>query len=204
MHEIPVYENIQGLIFDLDGTIADTMPTHFIAWRDTCKKYGIDFTTELFSQLAGIPLYGTVEKLNEMFGTNIDPRKLGEEKEDKFRSSLSETKVIKPVADIIQKYHGILPMSVGTGGQRKIAEETLRIVGMDKYFDILVSSDDIEKPKPNPETFLKCAMLMGVVPEKCQVFEDGILGINAAKEAGMKLVDVTDFYQVTIGQDAER
>lgn len=200
MQEIPVHENIEGLIFDLDGTIANTMPAHFIAWRDTCKKYGIDFTKELFSQLAGIPLYGTVEKLNEIFGTSIDPVKMGEEKEDKFKASLGQVKVIEPVARIIKKYHGILPMSVGTGGQREIAKETLRVVGMDKYFNILVSADDIKNPKPNPETFFKCAMLMGVLPEKCQVFEDGILGINAAKEAGMKPVDVTNYYQVTIGQ----
>jgi beta-phosphoglucomutase family hydrolase len=203
MQIIPVYSGVKGLIFDLDGTIADTMPAHFIAWRDTCKKHGINFTTDLFMELAGIPLYGTVERLNKMFGTKMDPIQVGEEKEDIFRNTIHQTKVIEPVAEIIRKYHGILPMSVGTGGLRKIAKATLRTVGMDHFFDILVAADDISNPKPHPETFLKCAQLMGVAPNECQVFEDGVLGMNAAKEAGMKLVDVTEFYKVTIGMEPE-
>ena len=118
MQEIPIYPGVKGLIFDLDGTIADSMPAHFIAWRDTCKKHGINFTIDLFSELAGIPLYPTVERLNKIFGTNLDPVLLGEEKEDIFRATVTQTKIIEPVADIIHKYHGILPMAVGTGGQR--------------------------------------------------------------------------------------
>ncbi len=200
-NRIQIYPGIKGLIFDLDGTIADTMPAHFIAWRETLKKQGIDFTIELFMELAGIPLYGTVERLNEMFNKNIDPLKVGEAKEDLFRAVLHRTKVVEPVADIIKEYYGKLPMSVGTGGQRTIAEQTLRIVGMDKYFDILVTSDDISNPKPHPETFLKCAELMNVEPEFCQVFEDGALGMNAARDAGMKVTDVTQYYEVTIGQE---
>ena len=60
----------KGLIFDLDGTLANTMPIHYVAWKNAAAKYGIDFTTELFKKLAGIPLYPTVEKLNEIFGTH--------------------------------------------------------------------------------------------------------------------------------------
>ncbi|WP_291862538.1 HAD family phosphatase [Marinilabilia sp.] len=202
-NNIQIYPGIEGLIFDLDGTIADTMPAHYIAWRETLKKQGIDFTIDLFMELAGIPLYGTVEKLNEMFNKNIDPVQLGEEKEDIFRATIQKTRVIKPVAEIIRQYHGKLPMSVGTGGQREIAENILRVVGMDNFFDILVTSDDISNPKPHPETFLRCAEQMSVAPENCQVFEDGVLGMNAARAAGMKVTDVTQYYEVTIGQETE-
>lgn len=202
MQKIEIHPGIKGLIFDLDGTIADTMPAHFIAWRDTLKKHGIDFTIDLFMELAGIPLYGTVEKLNRMFNKSIDPVQMGEEKEDLFRATIHRTRVIEPVADIIRQYHGKLPMSVGTGGQRSIAEQTLKVVGMDRYFDILVTSDDITHPKPHPETFLRCAEQMGITPHECQVFEDGVLGMNAAREAGMKVTDVTEYYEVTIGQEA--
>ncbi|MFO8002531.1 MAG: beta-phosphoglucomutase family hydrolase [Marinilabilia sp.] len=197
MQEIPVFQSIKGLIFDLDGTIADTMPAHFIAWRDTLQKYGITFTGELFMQLAGIPLYGTVHKINELFGKDLEPRKVGDEKESIFRKTLRHTKIVEPVVNVIHKYHGILPMSVGTGGDREIAGETLKAVGMDKYFDIVVTADDVSQPKPHPETFLKCAKLMNIAPGDCQVFEDGIPGMNAAKEAGMHLVDVTHYHEVT-------
>ncbi|MGQ1889880.1 HAD family hydrolase [Thermophagus sp. OGC60D27] len=194
MSIISIDPETKGLIFDLDGTIADTMPAHFKAWRKTCKPYGIDFTKELFMQLAGIPLYKTVEKLNKIYGTNMDPQKVGDEKEDLFKITLSQTKAIEPVAEIILRYHGTLPMAVGTGGQRSIAIDTLKAVGMDKYFDIIVSSDDITHPKPHPETFLKCARLMEVDPISCQVFEDGVLGMQAARKAGMKVTDVNKYF----------
>lgn len=200
MQKIGIQPGVKGLIFDLDGTIADTMPAHYVAWKEVCRKHGIDFSIDLFLQLAGIPLRGTIERLNEMFGTNMDPVKTGEEKENAFLASLPKTRVVEPVAEIIREYHGKLPMSVGTGGQKCVAAETLKATGMDKYFDIVVTSDDITNPKPHPETFLKCAKQMGIAPENCQVFEDGVLGKNAALAAGMKLVDVTDFYEVTIGQ----
>ncbi len=201
MQNIPLFKDIKGLIFDLDGTIADTMPAHFIAWREATKNYGIDFTIELFEQLAGIPLYLTVEKLNQLFGKHIDPKELGDLKENMFLQTLSQTRVIKPVAELIKAFHGKLPMSVGTGGQRHIAWQTLQFIGMDQYFDILVSSDDIVHPKPHPETFLKCAEQMGIAPQACQVFEDGILGIQAAQKAGMQVTDVKAYYEVSIGQE---
>lgn len=200
MQEIPVFEGVKGLIFDLDGTLADTMPAHFTAWRETCKKYGIEFTREIFSELAGVPLYATVSMLNQQFGKNLDPEMVGEEKENKFLETIHQTRVIEPVVDVVRKYHGILPMSVGTGGHREVAEQTLQITGLDKYFDILVTADDVTRHKPLPDTFLECARQMHVEPEACQVFEDGKPGFEAARKAGMKLVDVTLYYEVTIGQ----
>ncbi len=190
----------KGLIFDLDGTLADTMPIHFVAWRNAAARYGIDFTPELFATLAGIPLYPTIQKLNEMFGTNIDPVEMGEIKEAEFEQNMHRTPEIKVVTDLVRKYHGKLPMAVGTGGCRDLASKTLDIIGMKEYFDILVASEDVSNFKPHPETFLKCAGLMGVKPEDCEVFEDGMLGIQAARSAGMMVVDVTKYYEVTIGK----
>ncbi|MBL7972449.1 MAG: HAD-IA family hydrolase [Prolixibacteraceae bacterium] len=190
----------KGLIFDLDGTLADTMPIHYIAWKNATAKYGIDFTTELFSQLAGIPLYPTVEKLNQIFGKNIDPKELGDMKETEFENNMHLTPEIKVVTDLVRTWHGKIPMAVGTGGSRRLSLRTLGIIGLQDCFDILVSSEDVTSYKPHPETFLKCAGQMGVDPADCEVFEDGILGIQAARAAGMMVVDVTQYYEVTIGK----
>lgn len=190
----------KGLIFDLDGTLADTMPIHFIAWRNAAAKYGVEFTPELFDKLAGIPLYPTVEKINEIFGTHIDPKEMGDIKETEFEANMHLTPEIKVVTDIVRKYHGKLPMAVGTGGSRRLALKTLDIIGLSGYFEVLVTSEDVKHYKPNPETFLKCAEQMGVAPADCEVFEDGILGIQAAQTAGMMVVDVTKYYEVTIGK----
>ena len=197
---LEVNKKAKGLIFDLDGTLADTMPIHYIAWKNASARYGIEFTPKLFSELAGIPLYPTVVKLNQIFGTNIDPREMGDIKEAEFERSMHLTSEIKVVTDLVRKYHGILPMAIGTGGMRRLAVRTLEIIGMQDYFDVLVSSEDVQNYKPHPETFLKCAGLMGIDPVDCEVFEDGILGIKAAETAGMMVVDVTQYYEVTIGK----
>lgn len=190
----------KGLIFDLDGTLADTMPIHYVAWRNATARYGIDFTTELFAQLAGIPLYPTVVKLNEMFGLNLDPHEVGDLKETEFENNMHLATPIKPVVDLVYKYHGKIPMSIGTGSCRRLSQRSLEIIGLKDYFDIIVSGDDVTKFKPHPETFLKCAELMGIDPVDCEVFEDGILGIQAAQSVGMMFEDVTNYYKVTIGE----
>ena len=190
----------KGLIFDLDGTLADTMPIHYMAWKNAAARYGIDFTTELFMELAGIPLYPTVEKLNQIFGKSIDPREMGDVKEAEFEKNMHLTPEIKIVTDLVRANYGKLPMAVGTGGSRRLSLKTLEIIGLQKYFDILVTSEEVANFKPHPETFLKCAEQMGVAPVDCEVFEDGILGMQAARSAGMMVVDVTQFYNVTIGK----
>lgn len=195
-----VNPNAKGLIFDLDGTLADTMPIHYIAWKNAAAQYGIDFTPELFAQLAGIPVYPTVEKLNEIFGKNIDPQEMGDLKEAEFEKNMHLTPEIKIVTDLVRQHYGKLPMAIGTGGSRRLSMKTLGIIGLQDYINILVTSEDVKNFKPHPETFLKCAELIGVAPKDCEVFEDGVLGMQAAKTAGMMVVDVTQYYEVTIGK----
>lgn len=194
MIEIP--QQAKGLIFDLDGTVANTMQNHFTAWRKAVTPYGIDFNANLFRSLTGMPRIATILKLNELFGTNMDTKKVGSVKATHFKTLVDLTEEISVVADVVRKYHTILPMSIGTGSTKLGAKKTLEIIEMQQYFNTVITSDDIEKPKPHPETFLKCANLMGVSPKDCVVFEDGILGIQAAKEAGMMVVDVNDYYKM--------
>jgi beta-phosphoglucomutase-like phosphatase (HAD superfamily) len=104
-------------------------------------------------------------------------------------------KPIEPVVDIVRKYHGILPMAVGTGGHREAVEKTLEITGLKQYFDVIVTSNDVENYKPHPETFLKCAEKLKVAPRFIEVFEDGEMGIQAARDAGMIATDVRLWYK---------
>ncbi|MFO7574254.1 MAG: HAD-IA family hydrolase [Bacteroidales bacterium] len=101
---------------------------------------------------------------------------------------------IQPVVEIAKKYHGKLPMAVGTGGHRQAVERTLEVIGMREYFEVVVTANDVERHKPNPDTFLRCAEQMGVAPEYIEVFEDGDLGIEAALRAGMIPTDVRSWY----------
>ncbi|MFA5299832.1 MAG: beta-phosphoglucomutase family hydrolase [Lutibacter sp.] len=195
---ITIPQQAKALIFDLDGTIANTMPNHFLSWREAVLPYGIDFNETLFMQLTGMPRTPTIEKLNDMFGTKMDPVEVGKVKEDLFKTLVHLTEEISVVTAVIKKYHSILPMSIGTGSTKKGAQKTLEVIGLQNYFDIVITADDIVNHKPHPETFLKCAKLMGVEPQYCVVFEDGILGMQAAEKAGMMLIDVNEYFKVTL------
>lgn len=194
MIEIP--KQAKALIFDLDGTIANTMQNHFTAWRKAILPYGIDFNAGLFMQLTGMPRKATINKLNDLFGTSMDPNIVGNIKGTHYYEIDHGTKEISVVTDIVRKYHSILPMSIGTGSTKFGAQRTLEVINMESYFDIVITADDIVNPKPHPETFLKCSELMKIKPEDCVVFEDGILGIQAAKEAGMMVIDVNAYYKM--------
>jgi len=188
-----IEKGVEGLIFDLDGTLVDSMPVHRIAWEEICSAEGFTFTDELFYGYAGIPSEKIFELINKEFGTNFDPVKHSKLKEEAYLKRIDQVKPIEPILKIVEEYHGKMPMSIGTGSPGNDSWRTIRTLGLDKYFDILISKDDVVNGKPDPETFLKCAELMHVRPDRCQVFEDGDPGIKAAIEAGMKVTDVRKY-----------
>lgn len=197
MKKLEIDPKAKGLIFDLDGTLGDTMPIHFKAYREVLKDYGIEFDWETFMNLAGIPAIGIIAELNKIYGTSMDPESVGTTKEAQYEKLMHEITPIGPVVDLVKKYHGILPMSIGTGGYHHLAWKTVDILGLKDYFEILVCAEDVENHKPHPETFLRCAELMGVEPENCQVFEDGEPGMRAARNGGMMATLVTDYFEMT-------
>jgi beta-phosphoglucomutase family hydrolase len=194
MKSIDLFPNTEALIFDLDGTLADSMPLHFEAWSKTAKILGVEYSNDFLLSCAGMPSAKIIELLNKKNNYSIDPNEFSRIKEEIFSKEMYNMKEIKSVTDLVYKYHNKLPMAVGTGGRRNVAEETMKILGLDQYIPILVSADDVVSHKPAPDTFLKCAELMGISPEKCQVFEDAALGIQAAQSAGMMVTDVTPYY----------
>lgn len=191
--KIQIDKNAKGLIFDMDGTLADSMPIHFIAWKLTAAENGFEYTEKQFFETAGMPTHKIVPVINKELGLNLDPVKFSHRKEELFLENIQNVKLIEPVAEIIREYHNILPMAIGTGGKKAIAKLTLEILGFDKYFNIIVSAEDVLNHKPYPDTFLKCAELMKVEPQYCQVFEDGEMGLIAAKKAGMIVTDIRPY-----------
>ena len=187
---------VKGLIFDLDGTLADTMPYHFEGWKKACKKYGAHIDNNFLRKHTGSPGWIIADEIIKNCGLDgtVTIDQIVDEKLHQFYKVQHLVKPIEPVADIVRKYYGILPMAVGTGGHREAVERTLEITGLRKYFDIIVTANDVNSFKPHPETFLKCAELMNVQPQFIEVFEDGELGMEAARKAGMNVTDVRSWY----------
>lgn len=186
----------EGLIFDLDGTLADTMPFHLKAWHYACSEFGIEFSSAFLHKHTGTPAWKIAEILlkEHEVEKEVKLEDFLKVKSDGFFRIQDQVKAIEPVAEIVRRYHRIIPMAIGTGGHVEAVHRTLAIIGMKEYFDIVITANDVTNHKPDPETFLKCANIMGVDPAKIEVFEDGDLGIEAAKRAGMIPVDVRSWY----------
>jgi beta-phosphoglucomutase-like phosphatase (HAD superfamily) len=191
-----IQQGVRGLIFDLDGTLADTKPYHFKAWKTAGAKNGAHIDYLFLRKHTGSPGWCIAREI--INDCRLDGRvtidQIVEEKMQEFYKYQHLVKPIEPVTDIVKKYYGLLPMAVGTGGHREAVERTLQITDLRKYFEIIVTANDVDSFKPHPETFLKCAEMMNVDPQYIEVFEDGDLGIDAAIKAGMKITDVRSWY----------
>lgn len=190
---IPVYDGIKGLIFDCDGTLADTMTIHTHAWQETMKRFGHNCPVDFLQPFRGMPAEEIVIRFNRTFGTDFDVKAVSDAKNSMSYEKLKTVKSIMPVAKIALDYRGKLPMSVVSGGTRKNVLRTLEAIGMADFFEAVITADDGFKPKPHPQMFIEAANQMHVVPELCEVFEDGDPGLEAARAAGMPFVDVRPF-----------
>jgi len=192
MHlEIPSGE-FAGYIFDLDGTLVDTMPLHYTAWRDTLREFGLkqDLDEDLFYSLGGVPAVKVADIFNQHYGTSFEPLRLREVKEERFVRLLPDAPLIEPVVAFARQMAKTHPVSVASGGPRDLVTDTLEKRGLAPLFPVVVSANDVEHGKPAPDTFLLAAEKMGVAAEDCLVFEDAELGLEAAEAAGMKWVRV--------------
>ncbi len=190
---ITVHPNAKGLIFDLDGTLSNSLPVHVETWNAMGKKYGFVFDTQIMHDMTGRPTVEFAERIIEQYGVSEKPEILARLKQELFWEMAYLLEPIPEVVAIVKEFYGKMPMAVGTGASRKSAEIQLKTLNLTKYFDAIVSANDVTKHKPEPETFLECARLMGVEPQFCQVFEDGDLGIAAAKNAGMFVTDIRPY-----------
>lgn len=182
--------DFQAYLFDCDGTIVDSMPLHYTAWRQTLDEWECAFPEELFHAWAGRPTADIVAALSERHGLDLPLETVVARREALYQQLLPTAAGIPGVLHHIDQAYGRIPFAVVSGSTRDTVTASLDALGILDRFEALVCAGDYTRAKPDPEPFLRAAELLGVPPQACLVFEDADLGIEAAVAAGMATVRV--------------
>lgn len=185
-----------GYIFDLDGTLVDSMPLHYRAWRIALKEHGAPpevFRWAEFNAHGGMAAHDIVADLNTTYGLSMPPHEVAQQKRLIY-SHLVETERLPIISETVCLVRSLrargIPYAIGTGSALPGALSTLRAAGIEELFSLIITPDDVAHGKPAPDIFLLAASRMGVAPADCVVFEDATPGLQAAHAAGMHAVRV--------------
>ncbi|MGF1776827.1 beta-phosphoglucomutase family hydrolase [Vibrio nomapromontoriensis] len=184
-------EHYQAIIFDMDGTLLDTMPTHLEAWKQTVEHFGLPFDKQWVHSMGGMPSVKIAAVLLKEAESTIEPKEVASFKLKTFAEMPIRAEPIAHTLNVMNTYLGDKPMAIGTGSMRESAHRLLKHAELFEHFECVVSSDDVERHKPNPDTFLRAAQLMQAEARHCIVFEDTMLGLQAAHAGGMDCYLVT-------------
>jgi HAD superfamily hydrolase (TIGR01509 family) len=180
----------KAYLFDCDGTIADSMPLHYQAWKKALGEWNCAFEEELFYAWGGRPVTEIISTLNERDGLKMPVNTVAHRKEELYFELLPQLKAVPEVLQHIEALHGKIPFAVVSGSTKESVTASLIALNLLDWFETMVCAGDYKKSKPDPEAFLLAAAKLGVSPEFCLVFEDTDMGIQAATSAGMASVKV--------------
>lgn len=187
-----------GYIFDLDGTLVDSMSTHYRAWRYALQNNGAPHEAFLWDEFiahGGMAAPDIVSDLNRIYKLQMNPQLVAAQKRARYDYLLETEKlpIIEETVGLVRKLKAKnIPYAIGTGSVIDGARATLRSAGIEELFSIIVTPDDVPpgRGKPEPDIFLLAAERMGVPANECVVFEDAQPGIRAAEAAGMAWVQI--------------
>ena len=182
----------KGIVFDCDGTLADTMPLHWRAWQMITQRHNLHFPQDRFYAFGGVPSRDILKLLAQEQGRALDHIAVAHEKEELFLPLLAEVEPIHAVVEVAKANYGKIPMAVASGGTERIIGMVLDRLGIRSLFKAVVTSEMVKHQKPAPDIFLEAARRIGVEPQFCRAYEDTDLGMRAIRGAGMEAIDVRE------------
>ena len=191
MLDYEMFNPYEGLIFDMDGTLIDTMPVHAQAWTMVGERFGYEFDSQIMYNFGGATVRTIAGEMMKAANMPLDRIEdvLAAKRELSYQLIPTQSKLL-PTFEIVKFFHQKKPIALGSGSHRKIIDMLMDKLAIAPYFNAIVSADDVKEHKPHPETFLRCAELIQVNPSRCVVFEDADLGVQAGLNAGMDVFDV--------------
>lgn len=183
----------EAVIFDWDGTLADTEPVVVLAFQTVLREIGCIVSDEFLERLIGIGVRNMLKEALESTGMHLDDRALDDlvRRKNKVQLGMTEKiELLKGAVDILESLHDKVKIALATMSNRVVMDKVLAEKGLRKYFNFVITADEVERPKPDPEVFLECAKELRCLPEKCVVVEDSVFGVIAARKADMKCIAV--------------
>jgi beta-phosphoglucomutase-like phosphatase (HAD superfamily) len=182
----------RAIIFDCDGTLADSMPLHWRAWQVIAMRHGFSLPEDRFYSLGGVPSRDILKVLSAEQDLPLDPLAVAREKEAEYLPLIAQVEPINTVVGVARAYYGKIPLAVASGGTKRVIEQVLDHLDIRHLFQAVVTSEDVLNQKPAPDIFLEAARRLGVPPQCCRAYEDTDFGMRAIRAAGMEAVDVRE------------
>ena len=183
-------EDLDAIIFDCDGTLVDTLPLYHRAYDQAVQAFGVTITEDWYRRRAGMSESVLLDAIEAEFGVNLDRHEVVSRMRTGFVDRLAELREITVVAAIARAWRGRVALAVASGGPRTIVMASLNATGLTALFDTIVTVEEVARPKPAPDLFLEAARRLAATPERCLILEDSAEGLEAARRAGMRAIQV--------------
>jgi len=183
----------EAVIFDWDGTLADTMPVIVLSFQKVLQEIGCRVSDEFLVKRIGIGARNIFKEALKSNGITFDEKTIDTllRKKTRIHAELSgSVNLFDGAVELLDSLRFKVKLALATMSNREVIDKLLVEKKLENYFDFVTTVDEVKNPKPNPEAFLKCALKLNVPPEKCVVVEDSIFGVRAAKKANMKCIAV--------------
>ncbi len=183
-------DKYEAFLYDCDGTLADNMLAHKLAYEEVAARYGVALDHAMVDEFAGVPTALFAKEITKRYGIDLPDTFAAEKSQIFIDKYIEQTQPISYVAEHLRNHVGKVKIAVVSGGSRKTVTKTLTVLGLIDLIDTMVCAGETPKGKPAPDPFLAAAEALGIDPKQCIVFEDAELGVQGAIAAGMDWIRV--------------